>query len=172
MIVPTEWMMDCDMDRVIVHWTAGSHVASENDREHYHILIEGSEKLVLGKYPIIANVSTSDPDGYAAHTKNCNTKSIGVAVCCMAGAVESPFYAGKHPMLEEQWRTMAQVVADLCVTYGIPLDKQHVLGHGCVQENLGIAQSGKWDPCKLPWDPSKSIQQADDLFRQEVNKYL
>ena len=171
-IVPADWMPDCDMDKIIVHWTAGAHTASENDREHYHILIEGDGRLVRGKYSIKANVSTSDADGYAAHTKGCNTKSIGVSVCCMAGAVESPFSSGKYPMIQEQWETMAHVVADLIRKYGIPLDKTHVMGHGCVQANLGIVQEGKWDPCKLPWGPGLSLQQADADFRDEVERYL
>jgi len=167
-IVPADWMPDCTMDRVIIHWTAGAYVASENDREHYHILVDGNGDLVKGKYPITANVSTSDGDGYAAHTRNANTRSIGIAVCAMAGAVESPFNPGQYPMTQEQWQTLAQVAADLCRRYLIPIGPRTVLSHGEVQGTLGIAQSGKWDVNKLPWDPQANPMLVNDWFRQEV----
>ncbi|PLU82213.1 N-acetylmuramoyl-L-alanine amidase, partial [Sinorhizobium medicae] len=34
------------MGRIICHWTAGAHKASDFDRGHYHILIEDDGKLV------------------------------------------------------------------------------------------------------------------------------
>lgn len=170
-IVPASWMPACSMKRIIAHWTAGGPKASENDLSHYHILIERDGRLVRGTHPITANVSTSDGD-YAAHTLDLNTGSIGVSVCAMADAEESPFDPGPYPMLESQWSTMANVVADLCQRYGIPLGKTTVLNHGMVQKTLGVTQNGKWDACKLPWKPSLTIAQADEAFREEVRKYL
>lgn len=171
-VVPDSWMPDCAMKRVHVHWTAGGYDASENDREHYHILVNGDCLLVKGKYSIKANVSTSDADGYAAHTKNANTGAIGISACCMAGAIENPFSAGKYPLQEAQWDMLAHAAADLCLKYGIRVSPETVLQHGEVQTQLGIAQDGKWDICKLPWQPQWSTTQVGDDFRQRVTKYL
>jgi len=171
-LVPADWMPDCAMKAIIIHWSAGAYTASESDKEHYHIIVESTGKLVRGDYSIKANVSTSDADGYAAHTSQANTGRIGIAVACMAGAIESPFNPGKYPMLESQWLTLAKVAAELCHKYKIAVTPTTVLSHGEVQKNLGIPQSGKWDINKLPWEPSMSYQQANDLFRGYVKEYM
>ncbi len=164
-LVPLDWMPECSMQRVIVHWTAGSYTVSTTDREHYHIIVGGDALLVRGDNSIKANVSTSDSDGYAAHTKSCNSGSIGISAACMAGAIESPFSPGSYPLLISQWWTLAAVAADLCKRYNIKVTPQTVLQHGEVQANLGIAQSGKWDINVLPWAPTED---AGDAFRAEV----
>lgn len=153
MTIPPEWMPKVSMQRIVVHWTAGGHQASEFDRGHYHILIESDGKLVRGKHSIADNVDISDGN-YAAHTANCNTGSIGVSLCCMAGAVESPFKAGSAPMTRAQWDALSDVVADLCRHYKIAVTPKTVLSHAEVQSNLGIKQNGKWDITRLAFDPS------------------
>jgi hypothetical protein len=45
-----------------------------------------------------------------------------------------------------------------------------VLQHGEVQNNLGIAQDGKWDICKLPWASSMSHKEVGDQFRSKVSQ--
>ena len=57
------------MERIIMHWTAGTHTASEVDKEHYHLLIEGDGRVVFGDYEISDNESVAD-NRYAAHTRN------------------------------------------------------------------------------------------------------
>ncbi|WP_248311241.1 peptidoglycan-binding protein [Bosea sp. UNC402CLCol] len=56
-VVPSDWMPAAQMDRIIVHWTAGAHRGSGLDRSHYHVLIEGDGKLVRGIPPISLNDS-------------------------------------------------------------------------------------------------------------------
>jgi hypothetical protein len=171
-LVPDDWMPDCKMLRVIVHWTAGSYAVSATDCESYHIIVGGDGKLVRGDNSIKANVSTSDSDGYAAHTKNCNSGSIGISAACMAGAQESPFHPGAYPLTKAQWEILAQVAAELCAEYDIDVTPETVLQHGEVQANLGIAQDGKWDICKLPWSGSMSAGEVGDEFRTMVSKHL
>jgi hypothetical protein len=158
------------MTYITLHWTAGAYVASAADKEHYHIIIESDGTLVRGDKPITANVSTGDDD-YAAHTASANTKNIGIACACMAGAVESPFNAGKYPLTEKQWLTAAKVAAELGTKYDIEVDRNHILSHGEWQSNNGVAQSGKWDINKLPWSPGLSKSEVNDLFRQKVIEY-
>jgi N-acetylmuramoyl-L-alanine amidase len=170
-IVPEDWMPDCQMDRIITHWTAGGHHASTIDREHYHIIVEADGRLVRGDHSIADNVRTSDND-YAAHTRGLNTRSIGISVCSMLGAVQNPFRAGAAPMTREQYEAMAIAVADLCQRYGIAVTPRTVLGHGEVQAILNVEQRGKWDPMVLPWDPDEPIRAVGDAFRQMVESRL
>jgi len=170
-LLEDDWLSECAMKRVICHWTAGKYEASGLDREHYHFLIEKDGRVVRGRFSIQDNVSTAD-GAYAAHTRGCNTGAIGVAVCCMADAAEAPFVAGSCPMLETQWRAMAMVVAELCRRYDIDVTPQTVLGHGEVEKNLGIKQKGKWDPLALPWNRSRTHEQAGEDFRALVRQAL
>lgn len=170
-IIDKEWMPVCSMKRIICHWTAGGYKATELDREHYHLLIEEDGNLVRGVHSILDNVSTADGK-YAAHTKGCNTGSIGISVCCMAGAQQSPFKPGKFPMTEMQWETMTQVAAELCQAYNIQVTPKTVLGHGEVHAHLGIPQLGKWDPMVLPWNPAMSQTQVGNLLRTLVQNIL
>jgi N-acetyl-anhydromuramyl-L-alanine amidase AmpD len=165
--IPTDWMMPAEMRRIICHWTAGGYAPSENDLSHYHILIDGEARLHRGEHTIADNESAADGD-YAAHVKGTNTGSIGVSMCCMAGAHEHPFDAGTRPMKPEQWDAMVAVVAQLCRAYGIAVTPRTVLGHGEVQANLGRPQKGKWDPMVLPFDRGLSQKQVGEKLRREV----
>lgn len=171
MLVPKSWLPECSPKRIICHWTAGGYRATDTDRWHYHILIEGDGSLVRGYYDVADNASTSDGQ-YAAHTKGLNTGSIGVAVCCMFGAQRDPFRAGEFPMTMTQWNTMARLVADLCKFYNLPVNERTVLGHGEVERIYGIPQHGKWDPMRLPWKPALSEQQVAHAFRALVLKKM
>jgi N-acetyl-anhydromuramyl-L-alanine amidase AmpD len=163
--VPTDWMPWAKMDRIIVHWTAGGNKASAFDRKHYHILIEGDGKLVRG-IPSIALNSAPVKPGYAAHCLNCNSGSIGVSLCGMAGSVESPFNAGEQPITRAQWTALAGVLADLCRRYAIPVTPGTVLSHAEVQATLGIKQRNKWDIARLPWNAAaRSARAIGDDFR-------
>ena len=137
------------MDRIIIHWTAGSHTPSNLDKEHYHFIIAGDGSVVAGKWPVSANAEPVKGK-YAAHTLNCNTGSIGVSVAAMAGAVERPFNAGKSPLTSAQLSALAALCRDLAAKYKIPVTRETVLSHAEVQPTLGIKQRGKWDIAWLP----------------------
>jgi len=170
--VPAAWMPWARMQRIIVHWTAGAHKASGLDKAHYHILIEGDGKLVRGTPTIDLNQSPVKT-GYAAHTLNCNSGSIGVSLCAMAGAVESPFDRGDSPITPKQWEVLPTVLADLCRRYAIPVTPATLLSHAEVQGTLGIKQRGKWD---IRWRPgSVGVQPAKtvgDEFRAATKALL
>jgi N-acetyl-anhydromuramyl-L-alanine amidase AmpD len=159
------------MARVVLHWTAGTHKASALDKAHYHVLIEGDGTVVMGEHPIDANARPVRTVR-ANHTRNLNTGSIGVSVCCMSNAIERPFSAGQFPMTITQWQIAAEVVADLCEHYKIPVTPRSVIAHGEVEHVLGIKQLGKWDPLVLPWTPQVPRQQVMDQFRASVQQHL
>jgi hypothetical protein len=161
------------MKRIIAHWSEGRHKANDTDREHYHVLVEGGKtpRLVRGEHSIADNASTGD-GVYAAHTRGCNTGSIGIALCGMMGCEEFPFEAGPEPITEAQWHLMVDAIAVLCQRYGIPVTPQTVLCHGEVQANLGIKQRGKWDPMRWPWASEVPGHRIGDLLRAAVRDAL
>lgn len=158
------------MHRVIIHWTAGGSRANATDREHYHRLVEYDGTIIAGTESVADNIVTSDGD-YAAHTRNLNTGSIGVAMCGMRGAVEYPFDAGPSPLTEKQFRACAILVADLCREYSIPVTRRTVLFHAEVQPTLGVKQRGKWDVTRLPFRPDLvGALAVGDHFRELVSE--
>jgi hypothetical protein len=154
--------------RIILHWTAGTHVVSETDRAHYHFIIGGDGAVYDGKHKPEANISTSD-GAYAAHTRNCNTGSIGVAVAGMFGATEQPFNAGGFPIRQVQVDALVRLVADLCRKYRIPVTPRTVLSHAEVQPTLGIAQNGKWD---ISWLPGMTLPRDPVSVGNEIRSRI
>ncbi|MHB2265640.1 N-acetylmuramoyl-L-alanine amidase [Aliihoeflea sp. PC F10.4] len=171
-VIPAAWMPRVPMKRIIGHWTAGNHAASDTDKKAYHVLVEGSGKVIRGTPSIDLN-SGSIKNGYAAHTLNCNTDSIGISMCGMAGAVESPFNAGRAPLTAVQWDAFVRVVAEHARFYQIPVSDKTILFHAEVPPNLGITQRAKWDVIRLPFDPSVTGGRAvGDKLRREVAALL
>lgn len=170
-VIPDDWLPAASMQRIIVHWTAGGHKANKTDKRHYHLLIQGDGTVVRG--PSIACNQRPLERGYAAHTRHCNSGSIGVALCCMSGAVERPFNPGRAPMTRAQWDRLIQVVAALARHYRIPVMPQTVLSHAEVQGTLGIEQRGKWDVTRLAFDPSiVSANACGNKLRTEVSAFM
>jgi len=160
------------MERIVVHWTGGGHKASANDRAHYHLLIEADGNVVQG-IPTIDLNQRPARKGYAAHTLRCNSGSIGVSLCCMAGAIEAPFHPGVAPMTKTQWDALPHVLAALCKFYQIPVTPQTVLSHAEVQPTLGIAQKQKWDITRLPFGPAVvGARAVGEIFRSSTKALL
>lgn len=152
------------MRRIIWHWTAGTHTVSGLDRAHYHFIIDGAGKVHAGSLKPEDNLSTSD-GRYAAHTRGCNTGSIGIAVAAMAGAVERPFNPGRFPITPAQIGALVALTRDLAGKYRIPVTRETILSHAEVQPTLKIAQRGKWDISWLPGmtAPGDPVKVGDEL---------
>lgn len=138
------------MQRIIIHWTGGPHQPTGLDLHHYHYVIDGAGKVHPGKFPVSANGGRLVKGAYAAHTLNCNTGSIGVALAAMSGAAERPFRSGPAPVTGAQLTALAGLCRELSACYGIAVTPRTVLTHAEVQPTLGIAQRGKWDVTWLP----------------------
>jgi hypothetical protein len=169
-LINPKWLPEAKMQRIIFHWTAGASTASDDDKQHYHFLIEGDGKLVRGHHPVDANENTRDRV-YAAHTRMCNTGSIGVAVCGMADSRERPFDPGNYPISHAQYEVACRIIAELCIAYQIPVSSKTVLNHGEVEKNLGIRQRGKWDVMVLPFKQMLSFDEVGEYFRTRVAYY-
>lgn len=160
------------MKRIIIHWSAGSHKVSNLDRKHYHRIIDGEGNVHEGVFPIEANEKPVKGQ-YAAHTLNCNTGSIGVALAAMAGAVERPFNPGRQPITEKQLEALAALCASLAKQYDIPVTRQTILTHAEVQPTLGIKQRGKWDITWLPhMDQPADPVKVGDMLRESITQQL
>lgn len=157
------------LHRIIIHWTAGAAGLIALEREHYHLIVGQDAKVHSGALKPEANADVSD-GSYAAHTRALNTGSIGVAFDAMANAVEAPFHPGPWPISSEQVSAMAELVADLCETYWIPVSRYSVLTHAEVQPTLGVWQRNKWDVTWLPGmsAPGDAVE-VGDLLRARIS---
>lgn len=150
--------------RIHWHWTAGTHSANATDMAHYHVVIEGSGKVLRCQADLAA---------HRDHTLNANGGAIAISMCCMAGAKERPFSWGSDPMLPAQLQALVIQTAFLCAEYDIPVSRWSTLSHAEVQPTLGIAQRQKWDICVLPGmeEPSDPIA-VGDMIRDMVRKQM
>jgi len=167
-IIPDDWMPNVPMKRIHLHWTVGWYKPNDTDLKSYHILIDGDGKPVRGNTSIAANAPGSGVK-MVAHTLNANTGAIGVSLCGMVNAKESPFNAGPNPITKLQWDAGVAAIAELARRYGIPVTHTTILTHAEVGPNLNIRQNGKWDITHLPFDASVQGHKAvGDRLRREV----
>lgn len=155
LVLDPAWLSDVVMERVIVHWSAGTYDISDNDREHYHFLIDQYGRGFRGANPVSGNAREDGSGAVTSHVKNFNTGSIGISVAAMGEAVESPFDPGPWPITKVQFFGLLLACAQLCGFYGLPVTDTTLLMHGEVEDNCGVPQDGKWDIGRLPFDPDK-----------------
>lgn len=169
------------MKRIHWHWTVTGHnpIGDQLEmlRRSYHFLIaytpERGAFVIEGVHRPEANRSTSDGI-YAAHTRKANTGAIGIAICSMIDAKDVPkLDPGPAPILEEQLDLLAELSADLCQTYNIPVTRETTLTHAEIEPTLGIKQRGKWDIRYLP-GATKILGaiEAGDQIRQRVREAI
>lgn len=157
--------------RIVMHWTAGTHSANENERNRYHEIVEADGTRVMGNKLPEANNNVHDGN-YAAHTRKFNTGAIGLAMAGMRGAVESPFRKGRYALTETQVSAFIDVVAEYADTYDIPIDGRHVLSHKEVHHTFGIFQD-RWDIMWLPHmaRPGHAVEVGDHLRSRIQDRY-
>jgi len=160
------------MKRTISHWTGGGGRANNVDKAAYHRITEFDGNVVHGKEEIEDNIVTSDGD-YAAHTRNLNTGSIGVAMAGMAGAKEYPLEFGASPINRTQFEAHCKLLAELHTAYGIPVTNRTCLTHAEVEPTLGVKQKNKWDITVLQFEPDiRGAIPVGDYMRSRVKSYM
>ncbi len=137
------------LERIAMHWPAGSYTANSTDRAAYNFLVEGDGRVVAGDQPVEAQIPPLGND-YAAHTLNYNSYAIGIAICGMHNAVEKPFDAGPYPIKKDQLGHFVRKVAELSLEHDIPVGRETIYTHAEVQITFGVAQNAKWDITWLP----------------------
>ncbi|MBR1760897.1 MAG: N-acetylmuramoyl-L-alanine amidase [Schwartzia sp.] len=107
---------DLDTPKIILHWSAGWWDQPHKD---YHINITGDGRIWLNEESLAETLP---------HTWKLNTGTVGVSLCCCAGATSS--HLGENPPTEKQINIMAQVVAVLCEALDMDISEENVLTHG------------------------------------------
>lgn len=135
------------MNRIIWHHTGGAYRPSDEDRAAYHRLVDRDGAIWDGDHAIEDNAPRKAlvSGQYAAHCRNLNSGSIGLAICAMAGAKWGDIGRWSHPVLPGQVDALVTETARLCRLYGIVPDRRLVLSHAEVEITLGVDQRQKWD---------------------------
>lgn len=182
-----------DVERMILHWSAGSHTASDHDRCRYHYLIEHHEgdprnpdddvTTILSGVPVEANLKRAagrpiycdDPeDGYAAHTRGFNTGSVGISLCGMRGARDlrpgGQVDPGPSPITRLQVRALIGLLVSKLAEYDLGLSEDTVFTHAEADWIHGRPQVGKWD---ISWCPGITLSRRDygDWIREQVARH-
>lgn len=157
------------MNKIIIHWTAGTHKPNAIDLEHYHFLIDGEGKKHNGKYRPEDNENCTD-GRYAAHTGGGNTGAIGVSMCAMAGFT-SAANVGRYPITPVQLEACFKLCAELCKKYNIPVE--NVWTHYEFGKNHPDTDShGKIDIIYLPPYPLVKRNEVGGFIRNKIRWYL
>lgn len=115
------------MNRIIIHWTAGTYYPTEYEKKYYHYLIDKDGNIHKGIHNPTDNLSCVDGN-YAPHTGGGNTGSIGVALCAMYG-FKNKNNCGNYPITSKQFESCMNFCARLCNEYNIKISPSNVMTH-------------------------------------------
>ncbi len=156
--------------QIYLHWTGGYYGQVYDD---YHINIDADGKIY----------ATCDLTTLLSHTLNRNSESIGIALCCAAGAkcyhVSTPngIDFGTQPPTYLQIDKLAQVIAILADELELPITCANVMTHAEVAAIDGYAPGSgsdiRWDLWYLPWMPQyKNVLLGGVIIRERAEWYL
>ncbi len=152
--------------RIIIHWTAGEYNPNSCDLHHYHFLINNLGNVLKGTHSPKDNICCNDGI-YAAHTKQGNTGSIGIAMCGMYGFKNSE-YVGDFPLTKIQCEACFEYCAKLMKKYGIPIDKIYTHYEFNKMKNI---KTGKIDIVHLPPYPEIKKDKVLDFIKNKISWY-
>ena len=159
------------MDKIIIHWTAGTNVPNSVDLKHYHFLIDKYGRVHNGIFKPEDNENCYDGK-YAAHTGGGNTRAIGLALCGMCG-YSSPSITGAYSLNKVQCEAAFQYAAKLAKKYNIPIDSAHIMTHyEFGQKNPTTTSAGKIDIVYLPPYPDVKQNRIGDFIRNKIRWYF
>lgn len=148
---------------IVIHWTAGTYIPNATDKEHYHFLIDGNGRVIVGKYKPEDNLNCKDGT-YAAHCGGGNTGRIGVALCGR--------YSNEYPIKRIQLEAMCKLVAQLCKQYSIAIGSDTVMTHSEFgHKNPHTTSFGKIDIDNLPCLALYNRRDVGNWIRNKVNWY-
>lgn len=151
------------LNKITIHWTAGTYSPNNTDRLHYHFLVDNNGIIYNGKYKPEDNINCKDGK-YAAHTGGGNTGNIGVSMCSM--------YDTRFPITRKQLEATCKLVAELSKKYGIPINNKTIITHAEFgKANPHSTSYGKIDINKLPCVAVYGIKECGDWIRNKVNWY-
>lgn len=158
------------MRRLILHWSGGGPVPNAVDLRSYHMLVDQFNRRHFGDLAPEANLDISDGI-YARHAGGFNTGSIGMSLCGMLDATETPFNPGLHPIKKPQYEEACKWSAELLIGYKLTVTPDTCMLHSEVLPRYG-AGIYKWDVNWLPgMDKPGSHDVMGNAFRARVTSY-
>lgn len=107
--------------KIYLHWSAGHYFQKFGD---YHINIVGDGRIY---------VSTDNFADVLAHTYHRNSGSVGISLCCCAGATTNDL--GGEPPTSQQIESIALAICAVAGGLWLTIDKAHVMTHGEAADN-------------------------------------
>ncbi|OGQ26852.1 MAG: hypothetical protein A2138_13695 [Deltaproteobacteria bacterium RBG_16_71_12] len=134
------------VDRVVIHTTEGSYdgaiswfrSANNPYQTSAHYVIRSSDGEVT---QMVREADT------AYHARDWNPRAIGIEHEAISS---NPAW-----FTDEMYRSSASLVRDICDRWGIPIDRQHIVGHVEVPDNDHTDPGPHWD-----WDYFMSLVQG------------
>lgn len=160
------------MNKIILHWTAGTNQPCSTDYEHYHYLINKDGVILKGKFAPEDNLNCNDGK-YAQHCGGGNTGAIGVSMCGMYVPKGVNIKQTKFPLTRIQCETTFKLVAELCKKYNIKITPQTVLTHyEFGQAHPKTSSYGKIDIVYLHPFPEIDKKNMGDFIRNKIEWYF
>ena len=160
------------MNRIILHWTAGTNQPCSTDYEHYHYLINKDGVIIKGKFAPEDNLNCNDGK-YAQHCGGGNTGSIGISMCGMYVPKNTDINDTKFPLTKIQCEAAFKLIAELCKKYNIKITPQTVLTHyEFGQAHPKTSSYGKIDIIYLHSYPDITKNEMGNFIRSKVRWYF
>ncbi|WP_030866404.1 N-acetylmuramoyl-L-alanine amidase [Streptomyces sp. NRRL S-37] len=128
---------DFGVDMVIVHVTQGSFdsaVQAFQDPDH-----QAASHYIVGQDGRVTQMIRELDVAYHAGNRDYNERSVGIE---HAGFVDRP-----EDFTDEMYEASARLTARICARYGIPVDRDHIIGHVEVPGTDHTDPGPHWD-----WD--------------------
>lgn len=129
---------DFTIDRIVIHTTEGSYdTAIRVFRDPLHAA--AAHYVVRAKDGHITQMARELDVAYHAGNRRFNERSIGI---------EHEAYAHRKGTLTDvMYRSSARLAAGICARYKIPIDREHIVGHGEIPGTDHTDPGPYWD-----WD--------------------
>ena len=151
------------LNRITIHWTAGTYTPNDVDKKAYHFLIDGEGNVIKGVLKPEDNIDCKDGI-YARHCGGGNTGNIGVAICAM--------FSNDYPIKRKQIEACCKLCAELCNKYGIRITNRNVVTHAEFGQMYPNTTSyGKIDITNLPCVAVYGVCNVGNWIREKVNWY-
>jgi hypothetical protein len=142
-----------------LHWSAGRYGQFYED---YHINIDADGSLFISNDNLAVTLS---------HTWHRNTGAIGISLAACYGATTDNL--GDYAPTKDQVEAMAQVIAMLCESLDLTIDRAHVMTHAEAAEDDEYGYSTtceRWDLLMLatgdePWSGGETLRGKGEWYR-------
>ena len=157
------------LNKIVIHWSAGSNNVCAVDKKSYHYIISGSGQVVNGDYKPEDNINCKDGK-YAAHCGGGNTGAIGVSMAGMYG-FNVQTKVSKYPLTKVQFDKCIQLCAELCLKYKIPVNNC-MTHYEFGKLHPETSSKGKIDIVYLPFNPTIKQNEIGAFIRAQIRNCI